>query len=192
MMQYTHLIILKLKKIQEKKLQNKELKLSKEEEQLLEKYNTLKQQITKISSKIVKSINIKNENNANIEYLNLDEEFNVIPKPDEAIVSNIEFIEVNAKAETGKIKLTFNAPVKLTYEDRKDLVLNLLKPEPYGSSGRIINLVLSKDKISATANLSELREGIYEVVSLKLNGWDINLNNDIRNKKLKVETNPMR
>ncbi|WP_230440265.1 hypothetical protein [Ureaplasma urealyticum] len=185
----------KVKKIQENKLQNKELKLSKEEEQLLEKYKILKQQITKISSEIVKSINIKNENGNNdkIEYLDLDEEFNMIPKPDEAIVSNIEFIEVNTKAKTGKIKLTFNAPVKLTNEDRKDLVLDLLRSGPHGNyHSESINLVLSKDKMSATANLSELREGIYEVVSLKLNGWDINLNNDIRNKKLKVETNPMR
>ncbi|EDX53694.1 multiple banded antigen [Ureaplasma urealyticum serovar 9 str. ATCC 33175] len=105
------------------------------------------------------------------------------PKEDKAIVSNVEFSEVNAQTKTAKVKLTFASAVQLKDESQKSLKLTLTKD----SETKEVDLVLSQDKLSATADLNVLNEGTYKVTKLTLNGNEVSLNDEIKNKELKVE-----
>ncbi|RCJ02870.1 DUF1410 domain-containing protein, partial [Ureaplasma urealyticum] len=105
------------------------------------------------------------------------------PKKDEAVVSSVKFSEVNAQAKTAKVKLTFTLAVQLKDENQKSLKLTLTKD----SETKEVDLVLSQDKLSATADLNELNEGTYKVTKLTLNGNEVSLNDEIKNKELKVE-----
>ncbi|EDU67198.1 multiple banded antigen [Ureaplasma urealyticum serovar 11 str. ATCC 33695] len=105
------------------------------------------------------------------------------PKEDKAVVSNVEFSDVDAKAKTAKVKLTFALVVQLKDESQKLLKLTLTKD----SETKEVDLVLSEDKLSATADLSELKEGIYKVSKLTLNNVEVSLSDEIKNKELKVE-----
>ncbi|ACI59928.1 multiple banded antigen [Ureaplasma urealyticum serovar 10 str. ATCC 33699] len=105
------------------------------------------------------------------------------PKEDKAVVSNVEFSDVDAKAKTAKVKLTFASIVQLKDESQKSLKLTLTKD----SETKEFDLLLSEDKLNATADLSELKEGTYKVSKLTLNGNEVSLSDEIKNKELKVE-----
>ncbi|QDL88304.1 multiple banded antigen [Ureaplasma urealyticum] len=104
------------------------------------------------------------------------------PKEDKAIVSNVEFSEVNAQTKTAKVKLTFASAVQLKDESQKSLKLTLTKD----SETKEVDLVLSEDKLSATADLSELSEGTYKVSKLTLNNVEVSLSDELK----KVEMTP--
>ncbi|MEJ3586238.1 MBA family surface membrane protein [Ureaplasma urealyticum] len=146
-----------------------------------------KEQLTIINKGgLLKTASLVLPDNFNYQTEKVDFENAPTPKEDKAIVSNVEFSEVNAQTKTAKVKLTFASAVQLKDESQKSLKLTLTKD----SETKEVDLLLSEDKLSATADLSELSEGTYKVSKLTLNNVEVSLSDELKKVELKVEVTP--